>query len=90
MKDRIRVKSYTRVEGGTIQDAEFEMFEDEMDKWHTVEKKEVFCKAIGRKITTRVVKIGKIYVHALFFENGNIYHAHTHGFKKREIMEEAI
>lgn len=39
---------------------------------------------MGMKINTRVAKIGKVWAHALFFEDGKIYHADINGFRLRE------
>lgn len=89
MKDRIKIKGFTRVEGGMIQKAEFELYEDEMaSKVFPVEKKQVFSKIFKTSINTRVTKIGKIWVHALFFENGNVYDLKPTGFVLREITRE--
>lgn len=91
MKDRIKIKGFTRVEGGTIQNAEFEFYEDQLaSASFIVEKKEVFSKLMNRKITTRVTRMGKVWVHALFFENGNIYDLSPMGFKLREIRKEVV
>lgn len=78
---------FTRVEGGTIVKADFEVKESDLHKYKdSVEIKEVFCKPLNRQIKTRVVKFGKVYVHALFFDNGNIYDCKPTGFKIREAV----
>lgn len=92
MKDRIKAVSYTRVEGGQIQDAEFDFYEDQLKDLDVtkIEKKEVFSKIFKRKLTTRAVKMGKMWVHALFFENGKVYDMYANGWKLRELHGEVI
>lgn len=88
MKDRNKAVSYTRVEGGTIQPITFDVYEDELKDYTDVEKKQVFSKIIKKPLQTRVIKFGKIYVKALFFEYGKIYDVGIDGFKLRELQEE--
>lgn len=90
MKDRVKAVQYTRVEGGTKQNADFEYYEDQLKDINTedVHKREVFSKIFDRKITTRVIKIGKVWVHSLFFENGNIYDMIHGGYRLRELEKE--
>lgn len=90
MKDRVKAVKYTRVEGGTKQTADFEYYEDQLKEIRTqdVHKREVFSKVLERKITTRVIKIGKVWVHSLFFENGNIYDMIQGGYRLRELEKE--
>jgi len=92
MKDRVKASHYTRVEGGQIQEAEFDFYEDQIKDLDVskIEKKEVYSKIFNRKLTTRVIKIGKVWVHALFFENGKIYDVIAGGWKLRELHGEAI
>lgn len=92
MKDRVKATHYTRVEGGTIQEVDFEFYEDQLNdiKVNDVHKKEVFSKIFNKKLTTRVVKMGKVWVHALFFENGKVYDVIQGGWKLRELHGEAI
>lgn len=83
---RNKLTHYTRVEGGTIQEADFEYYEDQLSEitQKDILKKEVYCKPMGMKIKTRVAKFGKVWVHALFFEDGKIYQADINGFKERD------
>lgn len=92
MKDRIKALQYTRVEGGMIQNADFDFYEDQLKDINVndVHKREVYSKIFKRKITSRVIKIGKVWVHALFFENGKIYDVIAGGWKLRELHGEAI
>lgn len=85
-----KAKSYTRVEAGTIQPITFDVYEDDLKNHTDVLKKEVFCKALKKHINTRVIKFGKVYVHALFFEDGKVYDVNEKGFKLRELHGEAI
>jgi len=76
---------YTRSEGGRVQPMDFDLYEDELENYkHKVEKKEVFCVALGCKINSRVVKFGKKYIYAFFFEDGTVKHADIGGFKSRK------
>jgi len=90
MNDRKKAVSYTRVEAGTIQPITFDVYEDELKNHVDVVKKEVFCKALKQRINTRVIKFGKVYVHALFFEDGKVYDVREGGFKLRELQGEAL
>ena len=87
---RNKATHFTRSEGGTIVPVTFEVYEDELNSYTEVEKKEVFSKVLKTKIKSRVVKIVKIYVHALFFEDGKIYNVDINGFKLRELEREII
>lgn len=87
---RNKATHFTRSEGGTIVPIAFEVHEDELNTFTDVEKKEVFSKFFNTKIKSRVVKIGKVYVHALFFEDGKIYNVDINGFKLRELEREII
>lgn len=75
---------YTRVESGNKQVLPIDIYEDELDNYKDVIKKEVFCKAFQRKLNTRVIKFGKLYIKALFFEDGKAYDVDVNGFKQRE------
>lgn len=75
---------FTRVEAGNMQVFPLELYEHELHTFTDVIKKEVFCKVIGKKLNTRVVKIGKLYVKALFFKDGTVYDVDLNGFAKRE------
>lgn len=83
MKNRVKAEKFTRSEGGTIVPVTFLVYEDELNNYTDVQKREVFSKVFKMKIKSRVVKIGKEWVHALFFDNGNIYHVDINGFKLR-------
>lgn len=81
---------FTRSEGGTKVPTTFEIYEEDLSKYTDVERKEVFSKVFKQKIVSRVVKINKIWVHALFFDNGNIYNVTPTGFKLRELEKEIV
>lgn len=78
---------FTRVEGGLKVPCTFELFEDELGNHTKVEKKEVFSKLLKSKIISRVIKIDKVYVHALFFLDGKVYDAKETGFVLRAHTE---
>ena len=80
---RNKSKFFTRVEGGLKVPCSFDLYEDELTDYTKVEKKEVFSKMLKMKITSRVVKIEKVYVHALFFEDGKICDVKENGFVLR-------
>ena len=84
---RNKIVSFTRSQGGTIVTAEFELFEDELKNLGTPEKKEVFSKVLNKKIFTRAIKIGKIYAHSVFCEDGKVYDVNGYGFKMRGEVE---
>lgn len=75
---------FTRSEGGLKVPCSFDVFEHELSTYTKIEKKEVFSKTFKMKIISRVVKIGKVYVHALFFEDGRVYDVRETGFVLRE------
>lgn len=77
---RNKATEFTRVEGGLRVPCSFDLYEDELGNYTKVEKKEVFSKTFKMKIVSRVVKIDKAYVHALFFEDGKVYDAKETGF----------
>lgn len=84
MKDKMnKALKLTRSEGGLKVDTPFDIYEHELANYSNVEKKEVFSKIFKRKITSRVIKIHKVYVHALFFEDGSVYNVTPNGFVKR-------
>jgi len=87
---RNKAKSFTRSEGGLIVPVTFEVYEDELENYTKVEKKEVYSKIFKSKIKSRVIKIDKIFVHALFFEDGKIYDVHPEGFTLRELKGVAV
>lgn len=88
--DKIRNKAllFSRVEGGTITVFPFDVYEDELHNYTKVITKEVFCKMIGKKLKTRVIQFDKIFVKALFFENGFAYDVTPEGFVKRKGFDE--
>lgn len=76
---------FSRSEGGRVQPMDFDLYEDELDNYKDkVEKKEVFSIALACKINCRVVKFGKKYIHAFFFEDGTVQFADVSGFKSRK------
>lgn len=83
MKDRVKALLFTRCEGGRLQPMMTSVFEDELDNFTDVVKKQVYNKAFLKTLNTRVVKIGKVFVHSLFFENGFVYDCDINGFKRR-------
>lgn len=85
MSDRNKALKFTRVEGGLKKPCTFEIYEDELSKFSpvNVEKREVYSHGINAKITSRVVKIENVYVHALFFEDGKEFDVSQYGFKLR-------
>lgn len=83
MKDRVKALLFTRCEGGMLQPMMTSVYEDELDNFTNVVKKEVFSKELGITIKSRAVKIGKVFVHSLFFENGFVYDCDVNGFKRR-------
>lgn len=91
---RNKLKKFTRVEGGTMQEADFDYYEDQISDITQKEiyKKEVYCKPMAMKVNTRVAKIGKVWIHSLFFEDGKIYDADVNGFRLRETkkLKEAL
>jgi hypothetical protein len=87
MKEESKLLHFTRGAGGTFVKPHFQVKEVDLEKFKDkVELKEVFSKQLNQKLKTRVVKIGKAYVHALFFDNGNIYDCKPDGFKIREAV----
>lgn len=80
---------FTRSEGGLKVPCTFNVYEDELHKYTDVEKKEVFSKTFNQKIISRVVNIGKVYVHALFFED-KTYDVKENGFKVRMLNGDMI
>lgn len=85
-----KAEMWTRSEGGLKVPTTFDLYEHELKNYTKVEKKEVFSKVFNMKITSRVIKIGKVYVHALFFEDGKVYDVHHEGFKLRELEGELV
>lgn len=84
MSNRNRAILFSRVEGGVFQPMTEEVYEDEVKEMTGIIKKDVHSKTLNRKLTTRVIKIGKNYVHALFFEDGNAYDCTATGFEERK------
>ena len=87
---RNKAVSFTRVEGGTKVPVPFEIYEDELIGYSQVLKKDVFSQMFKKPIKTRVVKIDKVFVHALFFEDGLIYDVYPEGFRLRELEGVAV
>lgn len=87
---RNKAVSFTRVEGGTKVPLTFDVYEDQLPRYTEVLKKDVFSQMFKKPIKTRVVKIEKVYVHALFFENGLIYDVYPDGFRIRELEGVAV
>jgi len=86
-----KARQFTRSEGGLKVPVDFEITEHEiLTTEYKVEKKEVYSKIFKSKITSRVVKISKHWVHALFFEDGKVYDVRPEGFKIRELQEVVI
>jgi|SRR6185312_4977117 len=80
---------FSRTEGGSLQKLDLDIYEDQLSEYDgKAEKKEVFSKAIGIKINTRVIKFEKIYIHALFFEDGRVYDCNEIGFRERKDYNE--
>lgn len=84
MSDKNKAILFTRSEGGLKVPCTFDVFKDELDNYTKVEKKEVYSKTFKMKIISRVVKIGKAYVHALFFQDGEVYDVRETGFVLRK------
>lgn len=87
-----RVLKFTRSEGGNKIDMPFELYEHDINKYDSslVEKREVFSKVFNRKITSRVIKIKNLYIHAVFLEDGKVYDVHPSGFILRKLESEAV
>lgn len=87
-----KLTHFTRLEGGMIIPANFDFYEEQVETIgiKDIIKKEVFSKTFKYKIFTRVAKINKIWVHALFFEDGKVYNATPSGFKLRQIEKEIV
>jgi len=87
---RNRAILFTRSEGGLKVPVNFDVYEDELSKYTEVLKKSVFSKMFNKNIKSRVIKIDKVFVHALFFENGLTYDVYPEGFRLRELQGVAV